>query len=115
MGATAETVLAAAAALPGLYGIACWLRRGFNARKAAAWVMQNHPEEWQSLHWLARRHPRAGVEVLVTKGLISGPEVEEYRALDQYLEKATWVGLFVSAALLSVIVALKIIASILPL
>jgi hypothetical protein len=93
--------------LTGLYGFVCWIRRGINAQKAAGWARENHPEEWNNLHWLAQRNPWAGVEVLITKGLISGPEVEKYRARDEYLEKGIWVGLFVSAMLLLVILALK--------
>lgn len=104
---TTENILVVVAALPGLYGFFCWIRRGFNAQQAAGWVKGNHPEAWNKLHWLAKRNPWAGVEVLITKGLISGPEVEEYRARDEYLEKGTWVGLFISAVLLLVILVLK--------
>jgi hypothetical protein len=111
MNTTTETILAAAAALPGLYGLVCWIRRGFNARRTARWVKRNHEKEWNSLHWLGKRNHWAGVEALITKGLISGPEVEEYRARDDYFEKATWVGLLVSAVLLLVILALQFVAS----
>lgn len=111
MGTTTQNILAAVAALPGLYGLICWIRRSLNARKAAEWVKGNHEEEWNSLHWLARRHPWAAVEALIAKGLISGPEVEEYRTHDDYLEKASWVGLFISALLLLVILALQYVAS----
>jgi hypothetical protein len=107
MDTTTENILVVAAALPGLYGFVCWIRRTFNAQKAAGWVRRNHPEEWKNLHWLAQRNPWAGVEVLITKGLISGPEVEEYSARDDYLEKRTWVGLCISAVLLLVILVLK--------
>ena len=110
MDTTTETILAAVAALPGLYGFVCWIRRGFNARRAARWARRNHEEEWTSLHWLAKRNHWAGVEALITKGLISGPEVEEYRSRDEYLEKATWVGLFISAILVLVILALQYVA-----
>lgn len=96
---TTEIVLAVVAAAPGLYGVVCWLRRGVHARKTAKWVRENYENEWNSLHWIAKRNPGAGVEVLITQRLISGPEVEEYRAHDDYLEKATWVGLFLSAVL----------------
>ena len=99
MDTTPENIVAAVAAVPALYGIVCWIRRGANARMAAKWVRKNYEKEWKSLHWLAKRNPWAGVEVLITKGLISGPEVEEYRARDEYLEKATWVGLLLSAVL----------------
>ena len=112
MGTTTQNILAMAAALPGLYGFVCWIRRSFNARKAARWVREHYEEEWRGLHWLAQRHPWAGVQVLITKGLISGPEVERYRARDEYLEKATWVGLFISAVLLFVILALRSVVSI---
>jgi hypothetical protein len=108
-----ENILVVAAALPGLYGFVCWIRRGINAQKAAGWARGNHPEEWNNLHWLAQRNPWAGIEVLITKGLISGPEVEEYRARDEYLEKGIWVGLFISAILLLVILVLKYVVSLL--
>ena len=113
MGTTTENILAGAAALPGLYGFVCWIRRGFNARRAAAWAKEHHEEAWNDLHWLARRNPWAGVEALITKGLVSGPELEEYRTRDEYLEKATWVGLLASAVLLLAILALRQVASIL--
>ena len=112
MGTTTQNILAAVAALPGLYGFVCWIRRSLNARRAAEWVKGNHEEEWNSLHWFARRHPWAAVEALITKGLISGPEVEEYRTRDDYLEKASWVGLFISALLLLVILTMQYVASI---
>lgn len=111
MDTTTENILAMVAALPGLYGFVCWTRRGFNALKAAGWVRERHKENWNSLHWLGQRNPWAGVEALITKGLISGPEAEEYRARDEYLEKATWVGLFISAVLLLVILAVRFVAS----
>lgn len=110
-GSTTEIVLAVVAAVPALYGFVCWMRRGVNARKAARWVRENHEKEWNSLHWLAKRNPWAGVEALITKGLISGPEVEEYRARDEYLEKTTWVGLLLSAVLLLIVLALQYVAS----
>ena len=113
MDAPTENILVVAAALPGLYGFVCWIRRGINAQKAAGWARGTHPEEWNNLHWLAQRNPWAGVEVLITKGLISGPEVEEYRARDEYLEKGIWVGLFISAMLLFVILVLKYVVSLL--
>lgn len=112
MNTTTESILAVAAALPGLYGIVCWIRRRSNARRAARWARSNHEEEWNRLHWLARRNHWAGVEALITKGLVSGPEVEKYRERDEYLAKATWVGLFISALLLLVILALESVASI---
>jgi hypothetical protein len=111
MDTTTENILAVAAALPGLYGYVCWIRRGLNARKAARWARKNHAGAWNSLHWIAKRNHWAGVEALITKGLISGPEVEKYRARDDYLEKATWVGLLLSAALLLIILALKYVSS----
>lgn len=112
MNSTVENILAVVAALPGLYGFVCWVRRGFNAQKAARWVRVTHREEWSNLHWLAQRSPWAGIESLIMKGLISGPEVDEYRVRDEYLEKATWVGLFISAVLLLVIFVLKYVSSI---
>lgn len=111
MDTTTENILVLVAALPGLYGVFCWIRRGFNAQKAAGWVRRNHPEKWNNLHWLAQRNYWAGIEVLITKGLISGPEVEEYRARDDCLEKGTWVGLFISAVLLLVILVLKYVGN----
>jgi hypothetical protein len=111
MDAIVEIILAVSAAISGLYGFSCWIRRSFNAQKAARWVMENHREEWNSLHWLAKRNPWVGVEVLITKGSISGQKVDEYRACDEYLEKATWIGLFISAALLLVIFVLKYVLS----
>ena len=111
MDATVENILVVAAALPGLYGFVCLFRRSFNAQKAAGWVKANHRDEWNNLHWLAQRNSWAGIEVLISKGLISGPEVDKYRAQDEYLEKAIWAGLLVSALLLLVVVALKYISS----
>jgi len=107
MNVTVENILVVVAALPGAYGFACWIRRSVNAQRAARSIRVAHPEEWNSLHWLARRSPWAGIEVLITKGLVSGPLVEEYRARDDYLEKATWVGLLLSAILLLVVFVLK--------
>ena len=112
MNTTVEIILAAIAAIPGVYGFTCWIRRSLNAQRAARLVKEAHPEEWNKLHWLVQRNPWAGVEVLITKGLISGPRVEDYRARDEYFEKATWVGLFVSAVLLLVILVMKYVLSI---
>jgi len=112
MGATVENILAVVAAMPAVYGFTCWIRRSFNAQIAARLVKDTHPEEWNKLHWLAQRNSWAGVEVLITKGLISGPEVDVYRARDEYLEKATWVGLLISAILLLAICVLKYVSSI---
>jgi hypothetical protein len=111
MDTTTENILAIVAAVPGFYGFVCWIRRGANARMAAKWVRKNYEKEWNSLHWLAKRNPWAGVEVLITKGLISGPEVEKYRARDEYLEKATWVGLLLSAILVLTFLALYYVLS----
>jgi len=112
MDTTFENILAVAAAMPGVYGFACLIRRSFNAQRAARLVKGTHQKEWNKLHWLAQRNSWAGVEVLITKGLISGPQVDEYRARDEYLEKATWVGLLISAILLLVIFVLKYVFSI---
>jgi hypothetical protein len=111
METTTENILAMVAALPALYGLICWVRRGFNARKAARWVRRKHRQEWNNLHWIAKRNPWAGVEALITKGLLSGPEVEEYRTRDEYLEKASWIGLFISAVLLLSILTLQFVVS----
>jgi hypothetical protein len=104
MRSTVETVLVGVAALPALYGLGCWLRRFANARKTARWVQQAQPEEWNALHWLARRNQWAGVQVLITKGRISGPEIDAFRVRDEHLEKATWLGMLLSAVLLLAIV-----------
>lgn len=111
METTVENILAVAAAIPGVYGFICWIRRSLNAQRAARRAKETHREEWNDLPWLARRNPWAGVEVLVAKGLISGPEANEFRARDEYLEKATWVGLLVTAVLLLAIVVLKYAAA----
>lgn len=110
---TLENILLVAAAMPAVYGFICWIRRAFNAQRAAKWVKETHREEWNSLHWLAQRNAWAGVEVLITKGLISGPEVDEFRARDEYLEKATWLGVLVTAALLLAIIVWKYVATVL--
>jgi hypothetical protein len=102
-----ENIVLVAASLPGLYGFLCWVRRNINAQRTAAWIKATHREEWNSLHWLAKRNSWAGIEVLIKKELISGPEVCVFRARDEYLEKATWVGLFISALLLLFIIILK--------
>ena len=106
-----ENILTMVAALPGLYGFICWIRRDFNTRKAAKWIREKYEQEWNNLHWLAKRNPRSGIEILITKGLISGPKVEEYRTRDEYLEKATWIGLFISAVLILIILVLQLVAS----
>lgn len=108
-----DTVIAVTISLPGLYGFICFFRRMINAKRAADWVRKNHQSEWRSLHWIARHSNWAGVEVLVSKGLISGSEIEEFRNKDEGLEKATWVGLFVSAALLSLALIAKALAALL--
>jgi hypothetical protein len=113
MATVVENIVLVAAALPGLYGFLCWVRRNINAQRTAAWVKATHREEWNGLHWLAKRNSWAGVEVLIKKGLISGPEVSTFRARDEYLEKATWVGLFISALLLLFIIVLKGVVSLL--
>ena len=111
METTVENILLMVAAVPGLYGFLCWFRRNINAHKAARWVKDTHREEWNGLHWLAQRNNWAGVEVLISNGRISGPEVDAYRERDEYLEKATWVGLLASAMLVLVIVLLKLVVS----
>ena len=111
MSTTAENIIALIAALPALYGYVCWIRRIFNARKAARWARERYEQEWNSLHWIAKRNPQAGVDVLIKKGLISGPEVEEYRKHDEYFEKATWIGLLISAILLFIILVMQFVVS----
>jgi hypothetical protein len=113
MNSPVETILVAAAALPGLYAFICWARRNIHAGRMAKWARETHRDQWESLHWLGRAHGASGIEVLITKGLISGPEVNKFRARDDYLEKATWVGLLISALLLLVIALLKFIGSLL--
>lgn len=103
MSVTVENVLLIAAALPSFYGCLCWVRRGNNARRMANWVKHNHAQAWRELHWLARLHNWAGVEVLIKKGLITGDEVEHFRERDERLETCTWLGLLISAALLLVL------------
>lgn len=110
---TVEDLIMIAAAGPGVYGFICWLRRSFHARKVARGLRETYREEWNSLHWVARRNPLAGIEVLISKGLISGPEVDDFIARDEYLEKATWIGLLISAVLLLVIALWKYAASVL--
>ena len=107
-----ENIVFLGAALPGLYALLCLFRRSINAQRMAKWVKRHHGLEWDALHWIAKRNAWAGVEVLITKGLLSGPEVDAFRARDEALERASWVGLFVSAALLLVIVLLKKLAAI---
>ena len=102
-----ENIVLVAAALPGLYGFLCWVRRNIHAQRTAEWVKATHRDEWNGLHWLAKRNSWAGVEVLIKKGLISGPEVSAFRARDEYLEKAIWVGRFITALLLLLILVLK--------
>lgn len=105
---TTENILALLAVLPGVYAVVCWIRRVIHAEKAAKWVREHFSAEWDSLHWLAKRNAWAGVEVLISKGLISGPEVAEFAARDEKLQRATWVGLFVAASLLLLVVILKL-------
>lgn len=112
MDTNTENILAMVAVLPALYGIVCWIRRGFNARKAARWVRKKYKEEWNSLHWITKRNSHAGVEALITKGLISGPEVEEYHTRDEYLEKATFIGILISLVLLLGIRVLEFVVSV---
>ena len=107
MNTVVENIALVTAALPGLYGFLCWIGRNIHARRTAEWVKATHRDEWNSLHWLAQRNSWAGIEVLIKKGLLSGPEVSAFRARDEYLEKATWVGLFISALLLLCIILLK--------
>ena len=52
-----QNILIALAALPGLFGFVCLIRRGLNARKAAEWVKNCREEEWNSLNRFVRRHP----------------------------------------------------------
>ena len=108
---SADTLIAATISLPGLYGFVCFFRRMINARRAADWVRKHHQAEWDNLHWIARRSNWAGVEVLLSKGLISGPEIEAFRNKDEGLEKATWTGLFITAALLLLIIVSKALAA----
>ena len=104
-----ENIALVAAALPGFYGFICWIRRHMHAQRTAEWVKANHREEWDSLHWLAKRNAWAGIEVLIKKGLLSGPEMSSFRSRDEYLEKAAWVGLLISALLLLFVLVLKVV------
>ncbi len=112
MNPVVENIALVAAALPGLYGFLCWVRRNIHAQRTAEWVKATHREEWNGLHWLAKRNSWAGIEVLIKKGLLSGPEVSAFRSRDEYLEKATWAGLFISALLLLFIFVLKVVVDI---
>jgi hypothetical protein len=111
MDTTLENSLVVMAALPALYGVVCWIRRTVNTLQTARWVRETHIEEWNNLHWLAKQFPWPGIEVLVKKGRICGPEVDEFRARDEYFEKGTWIGLLISALLLAVILVIKGIAT----
>jgi hypothetical protein len=102
-----EYSLVAVAALPGLYALVCWVRRTMNTLKTAKWVRETHSEGWNNLPWLAKQFPWAGIEVLIKNGLVSGPEVDQFRARDEYFEKAIWMGLLISALLLLVFVVIK--------
>ncbi len=112
MDTTLENILLVAAAMPAAYGFSCWIRRVFSAQRTAKWVKETHREEWDKLHWLAKRNAWAGIETLITKGLISGPQVNEFQARDEYLEKATWLGILVTAVLLLAIIVWKYAVSI---
>lgn len=92
------SICAAAASIA--YAVLCWIRRDLNARRTARWARATHPAAWGRLHWLARRHPWAGVHVLITTGEISGPEVDAFRTRDDRLETGTWLGLLAAAVLL---------------
>jgi len=111
MNITVGSILATVAALPGVYGIVCWIRLEFNARNAARWIRRKYKEEWNRLNWIVKRNPRAAVEALITKGLISEAEAEEYHVHDNYLEMATWIGLLITALLLLAILAVQLVAS----
>jgi len=106
-----SNVIAVVISLPGLYAFACFLRRMINAKQAADWVREHHKNAWNSIHWIARRSNWAGVEVLVSKGMVSGPEIETFRRKDENLEKATWGGLILSAALLLAVVFANTLAA----
>lgn len=103
MNPTVEDILAAVAALPAVYGLVCWFRRSANAQRTANRLKQTHGAQWNDLPWLTRRNSWAAIEALIAKGLLSGPIVDQFRARDEYLEKATWLGLLVSALLLLVL------------
>ena len=111
MFSSADTVIAVTVSLPGLYGFSCFLRRMTNAKRAADWVKEHYRPEWNNLHWIARRNNWAAVEVLISKGLASGPEIEAFRNKDEGLEKATWAGLLISAALLFLLLIARTLAT----
>lgn len=111
MSVTLENIPLIAAALPSLYGCSCWVRRGNNARRMADWVKENHAGAWRELHWLARLNDWAGVEVLIKKGLITGPEVKHFRDRDESLETRTWLGLLISAGLLLMLALAEYVGS----
>lgn len=74
--------------------------RGTNAHRTAKWVIDNHAQAWRELHWLVRLNAWAGVEVLIKRGLITGPEVKRFRERDESRETRPWSGLLISAGLL---------------
>lgn len=95
-----ETIFVTLAALPGAYALVCLFRRAANARRALRRARKAHEREFKDLHWLARRNAWAAVEALISRGVIGGAEAHEFRRRDEQLERASWVGLAVSAALL---------------
>ena len=109
MGKTFEYVFVAVAALPALYGLTCWVRGTLNTLRTAKWARENHRAAWDGLPWLAKQLPWSGIEALITKGLISGPEVDRFRARDEYFEKALWAGILGSALLAAIGLVIKAI------
>ena len=111
MSVALEDILALVAALPGLYGFWCWVRRGTHAHRTAKWVKDNHAQAWRNLHWVVRLNDWAGVEVLIKQGLITGPEVKRFRDRDESLETRTWIGFLISAGLLLMLVLAAYVGS----
>jgi hypothetical protein len=97
---SAEYILVMPAALPAIYGRLCRIRRMLNARKAASRGQATHTIQWNRLHRPTESHHRAGVEVLIRRGWISGPEADTFRA-----------GLLTSAVRLLVVVVIKFVFS----
>jgi hypothetical protein len=109
LGTTVENISVIVAAIPGLWSFVCWARRSIHAQKMMNRIKKTNPQVWNQLPTLGRLHSSAGVDLLVTKGLIQGPEVNKFLEQDEYLEKSTWLGLLISAVLLFLVALLKFI------
>ena len=88
------------ALIPGLYVLRSFLRRQRNGGRMAKWVKANHPEVWSRLPWIAKHAKWPTLEGLITKGEISGKEIDEYRAFDASLERKMALGMLIMGVLL---------------